>query len=325
MSSPLNLFTASANFRQAIFEVSQELYNETGVRAETGTFTIAAVQGTVFEQCSRFMVHGIHFELVVGERGYVKLRGTNRNFAYGFFWPKDVTDGQATQADVVTPVGATRVGNVDTAGGGQRDGGDRTGEGSHPVHPVQSGVQSRMPNGKRKGVDQQVRKRAHASRSAKSEAGDRASDGGGTSTDETLASACDDFWSADAPDTNADTFGVKYDDGKLAYNLVDAEAEAEFVAVLTYGANKYKPGNWAYVHDAQNRYYAAVRRHMELFRAGETFDAESGLHHMAHAAACIHFILALSLSVAPSDKLETRLANAVAIVRKLRGKNEQRK
>ena len=67
----------------------------------------------------------------------------------------------------------------------------------------------------------------------------------------------------------SDEVGRKFDRDKLRYDLVDDDAEAEFVAVLTFGSIKYEPGNWARVEDAQARYFAAVRRHLRSFRRGE--------------------------------------------------------
>jgi hypothetical protein len=85
--------------------------------------------------------------------------------------------------------------------------------------------------------------------------------------------------------------GVKHDAGKLRYDLVPDGAEAAVVAVLTYGAKKYAPENWRKVEEPKARYYAAARRHMAAWRAGEAFDPESGLHHLAHAACCLLFLL----------------------------------
>lgn len=38
--------------------------------------------------------------------------------------------------------------------------------------------------------------------------------------------------------------GIKYDQNKLKFGLIPAEAEAMVAAVLTIGAIKYAPGNW---------------------------------------------------------------------------------
>jgi hypothetical protein len=54
--------------------------------------------------------------------------------------------------------------------------------------------------------------------------------------------------------------------------------------------------NWALVPNARERYFNAAMRHLNAyFYKGETRDAESGLHTLAHAACCVVFLLALDL------------------------------
>lgn len=89
--------------------------------------------------------------------------------------------------------------------------------------------------------------------------------------------------------------GSKYDQGKPRYDLVPAHAEAEFVDVLTFGANKYGPENWRKVEQAKERYTAAAMRHLAAYRMGETHDIESGKHHLAHAMCCLAFITEMDL------------------------------
>ncbi len=118
--------------------------------------------------------------------------------------------------------------------------------------------------------------------------------------------------------------GLKLDDGKLAYDLIDEPAEAEMVAVLTFGSVKYDPGNWKHVEP--RRYVAAARRHIACYRMGEELDPETGLHHLACASCCIHFVLALALASPRGQKLAqslpTRLARALVVARKLRAQRE---
>ena len=76
--------------------------------------------------------------------------------------------------------------------------------------------------------------------------------------------------------------GVKYDNGKLLWNLLPAAEVEDVVRVLTMGANKYSPDNWKVVPDAVERYYAALLRHLIAWRKGELTDPESGLPHLAH-------------------------------------------
>lgn len=85
--------------------------------------------------------------------------------------------------------------------------------------------------------------------------------------------------------------GNKFDNNKLRFDLIVPTFEEELAKVLTYGANKYGPNNWRNVPDALNRYYAALQRHLNSFWQAEEFDKESGLPHLAHAAANIMFLM----------------------------------
>lgn len=85
--------------------------------------------------------------------------------------------------------------------------------------------------------------------------------------------------------------GTKYDSGKDRYDLIDPEVEQELARVLTYGAIEYDDDNWRKVPEPQKRYYAALRRHIEKWRMGESVDPQSGMPHLAHAYACLHFLL----------------------------------
>jgi hypothetical protein len=85
--------------------------------------------------------------------------------------------------------------------------------------------------------------------------------------------------------------GSKFDDGKLRYDLLPPEELKDIVEVLTAGAEKYKPNNWKFVEPFYDRYTAALYRHIEAWRMGETEDSDDNLHHLAHAAANIIFLL----------------------------------
>ncbi len=85
--------------------------------------------------------------------------------------------------------------------------------------------------------------------------------------------------------------GMKFDTGKLRYDLIPPEALRALADVLTYGAEKYAPDNWKSVPDAKARYTAALYRHLEAWRSGEQTDAESGRHHLAHAITNVAFLI----------------------------------
>jgi len=91
------------------------------------------------------------------------------------------------------------------------------------------------------------------------------------------------------------TVGMKFDAEKARYDLLPWRAVHEVVRVLTFGAGKYGPNNWRKVKHARDRYFAAVHRHLQAWEVGERDDAESGLHHLAHAVTNILFLLTLEL------------------------------
>lgn len=70
--------------------------------------------------------------------------------------------------------------------------------------------------------------------------------------------------------------------------------------VLTFGASKYGPNNWQNVSNFQRRYYAAILRHLFAHGGGETFDPESKLRHLAHAACGALFLASSEIGHDPA-------------------------
>lgn len=89
--------------------------------------------------------------------------------------------------------------------------------------------------------------------------------------------------------------GLKFDDGKLRWDLLPWEAIEEIVKVLTYGANKYEPNTWQNVEPFNDRYTAAMFRHLIANIKGEDLDDESSILHLSHAACNLVFILSRKL------------------------------
>jgi len=85
--------------------------------------------------------------------------------------------------------------------------------------------------------------------------------------------------------------GVKYDVGKLRWDLLPFEIIQEVVKVLTYGAQKYEDDNWKKVKNARRRYFAACCRHIVDWWLGEEKDPETGCHHLAHAICDLIFLI----------------------------------
>ena len=76
---------------------------------------------------------------------------------------------------------------------------------------------------------------------------------------------------------------LRYNDGKLRYDLLPADALQELVAVFTKGAEKYEPRNWEKGFHWMSC-FASLMRHSWAWARGEDRDPESGQLHMAHVA-----------------------------------------
>lgn len=83
----------------------------------------------------------------------------------------------------------------------------------------------------------------------------------------------------------------KLDHGKLMWDLLPLDQVEKIVNILTFGAEKYEKDGWKQVPDAENRYFAALMRHLSRHQAGEKFDPESQRPHLWHAACNILFLL----------------------------------
>lgn len=75
--------------------------------------------------------------------------------------------------------------------------------------------------------------------------------------------------------------GLRFNEGKLRYDLICPEQLKGLASVYTYGAKKYSLWNWAR-GQAYSTILASLKRHIAAFEAGDDYDAESGCQHMAH-------------------------------------------
>lgn len=90
--------------------------------------------------------------------------------------------------------------------------------------------------------------------------------------------------------------GMKYDDGKPRMDLLLSgcpNALEQVSQILTFGAQKYAAHSWQTVPQGEDRYLAALLRHLTAHSKGEKNDPESGMSHLAHAACNALFILEL--------------------------------
>lgn len=85
--------------------------------------------------------------------------------------------------------------------------------------------------------------------------------------------------------------GIKFDQEKPDWSLLDLNLIEDVIKVLTYGAKKYDRDNWQKVVEANpHRYFSAAMRHIAAFQKGEKVDSETELSHLAHAQCCLIFL-----------------------------------
>jgi len=78
--------------------------------------------------------------------------------------------------------------------------------------------------------------------------------------------------------------GLRYDDGKLRYDLMPPDAIEEIVRVFTVGARKYAERNWENGMK-WGKCAAALERHLAKWKKGASRDEEyPELYHMAMVA-----------------------------------------
>lgn len=82
-----------------------------------------------------------------------------------------------------------------------------------------------------------------------------------------------------------ETTGKKFDGDKPRMDLVPSLAIIEIAKVMTFGAKKYGDHNWLGGLKL-SRLIAAGLRHIFAWLSGESFDPETDLSHLSHAACC---------------------------------------
>lgn len=94
--------------------------------------------------------------------------------------------------------------------------------------------------------------------------------------------------------------GTKNDADKERLDLLPMRAINEVGKVLTFGAKKYADNNWR-GGMKWGRLIGATLRHIFTFMGGEDTDKESGIHHLAHAATDVLFVLEYALTKTGED------------------------
>lgn len=77
--------------------------------------------------------------------------------------------------------------------------------------------------------------------------------------------------------------GLRYNNGKDRYDLLEPYAIQQLVKVFSRGAEKYEPYNWE-KGMKWSSVLASLKRHVAAFEQGKDLDDETLLPHMAHAA-----------------------------------------
>lgn len=80
---------------------------------------------------------------------------------------------------------------------------------------------------------------------------------------------------------------------KPRLDLLEYAANMRIAEAMADGARKYGAGNFRISGPILARTYgAAMERHIGLYLSGEDYAPDSGIHHLAHAAACVHVVFA---------------------------------
>lgn len=82
--------------------------------------------------------------------------------------------------------------------------------------------------------------------------------------------------------------GLKYDKEKPDMTLVPKAAKVAIARAMEHGAKKYGRDNWKLVEE--NRYLAALMRHVDDLADGKIIDKDSGLPIIFHVAANAAFL-----------------------------------
>lgn len=85
--------------------------------------------------------------------------------------------------------------------------------------------------------------------------------------------------------------GLRFNKGKLRYDLLHPVAQEGIVKVLTKGAEKYAPKNWEKGMSWMS-VVASLKRHLAEFEKGIDYDEETGLLHIDHIQCNAHFLSA---------------------------------
>lgn len=109
--------------------------------------------------------------------------------------------------------------------------------------------------------------------------------------------------------------GTKYDGSKPRMGLVPPIATLAVAEVMTHGAAKYGIHNYLGGMN-HSRLHDAALRHLNAWVRGEGADPDSGLPHLAHAAASVMMMLELqALGLGVDDRWAASCTEAGAMTK----------
>ncbi len=86
--------------------------------------------------------------------------------------------------------------------------------------------------------------------------------------------------------------GIKWDGGKVRFELIPPEAVYGAAKVFTYGAKKYADNNWAKGMNWM-RLFGSLSRHIWSWAWGQDLDPDTGFHHLDMALCNLMMLRAL--------------------------------
>jgi uncharacterized HAD superfamily protein len=107
--------------------------------------------------------------------------------------------------------------------------------------------------------------------------------------------------------------GLRFNEGKLRYDLIHPVAQEGLVRVLTAGAEKYGDSNWT-KGMAWSKVIASLKRHLAAIEGGADFDSETLEYHANHLQCNAHFLSAYySIYPQGDDRQNTFFDKRVAL------------
>lgn len=100
------------------------------------------------------------------------------------------------------------------------------------------------------------------------------------------------------PDANPKT---RHGATKVPMQLIPATALAIEATAFRDGSIKYGPYNWRDEPVSASIYIAAAMRHIQQWYNGEELAADSGVHHLGHARACLAILLDAQFALSLND------------------------